>query len=135
MNLFAKSSSKLDLNGDRRFTFYCVTPGNGHELRDKIITDGAGYDTIELALQQGSFANGLSEKEVNRYIAEDFQSGFGTYFPEYNCISWLGPHEIHKPIVTYEFEGKTKYVTHPQIHLMLWNMGSQDENTETGKVT
>ncbi len=135
MKLFAESSSKLDSNGDRRFTFYCVTPGNEHELRDKIITNGAGYDTIEQALEQGSFAHGLSTKDVNRYIAEDFQAGFGTFFSEYDCIAWCGSHEIHKPIVTYEFEGKTKYVTHPQIHLMLWNMESENENTETSKTT
>jgi hypothetical protein len=49
----------------------------------------------------------------------DFGRGFGQHYDEYKCVAWTGPSELQKPLVYYTYESEKRWITHPQIDLIV----------------
>lgn len=118
-------------NGMRYFHFYSqVAPGR-HDMITKTIKDGDGFPTLQEALAHNMIVNksiGNETEEIliqklKKWVNTDFGKGLGEVFPEYKLVAWVGTHNTQKPVVYYTYNGIRKWVTHPQIQLMVQRYG------------
>ena len=117
-------------NGYRYFHFYGqVAPGK-YDTVTKLVKDGDGYSSIQEALSKEVPCKRHKAGDDDKLIVQmigwvnmDFGKGFGTHYEEYKCVAWAGAHETQKPIVYYTYQGQQKWVTHPQIQMLVQYYG------------
>jgi hypothetical protein len=123
-----QSSAKLMPNGLRYFHFYGQVGPGKYDTVVKTVKDGEGYDNIETLIKNTLRLHRKvsSQEELDKLILQmigwvniDFGKGFGTHYPDLRIVAWVGPHETQKPIVSYIYDGKKKYISHPQFDLMV----------------
>lgn len=127
----SQESAKVMPNGYRYFHFYTLISPGKHDISTKLVKDGEGYDSIEEALEKETSllsADSNTLIKMKSWVNQDFMKGFGVDYPEYKVIAWVGPDNTHKPLVYYTYEGKKKWVTHPQINLMVQRYQTTKEN-------
>lgn len=129
--IFASQESALVMqNGYRYFHFYGQISQGKYDTVVKLVKDGDGYDSIEEALKKEIPLKRIPSGDLDKLVLQmiswvniDFGKGFGVHYPEYKCVAWAGPHNTQKPFVYYVVDGKKKWVTHPQLELLVQYYG------------
>lgn len=125
----SQESARVMPNGFRYFHFYGQVSQGKYDTIIKLVKDGDGYDSIEEALKKEipvKRHTGDLDKLVLQMISwvnMDFGKGFGLHYPEHKCVAWVGPHHTQKPFIYYIVGDKKKWVTHPQLELMVQYYG------------
>lgn len=126
----SQESAKAMPNGYRYFHFYGQLAPGKYDTVTKVLKDGEGYNSIEEALKEELPLRQIPNGDLNKIVLQmigwvnvDFGKGFGVHYPEYHCVAWTGPHETQKPIVYYTYQGQQKWVTHPQISMLVQYYG------------
>jgi hypothetical protein len=117
--LAASQGKTLLSNGKREFVFYCILSPGKYTDSKITINNGEGYDSLEEALMTIPLSKATSVDEMRQMIARDFGLGLGKVYEDFNIVAYVGSYHTTKPLAWYTHEGKTKYVKHPQIDLMV----------------
>jgi hypothetical protein len=126
----SQEGAALMPNGMRYFHFYGQVAPNKFDLIVKTIKEGEGYPTLAEALSKSLSMNRKPEEDEQKFIDKlrlwvnmDFGKGLGEDYPELKLVAWAGTHNTQKPVVFYTYKNQKKWVTHPQIQLMVQRYG------------
>ena len=117
--LFGEWVAKLE--GEQRAYFVCYLKSKVGLLSTtvEVRVDSESADSIEEIIKTLPIQNEDVET-LSRYVRDDSLRGFGTDYPEYGIVAYVGTSIADKPFARVKMvDGSYKFVPHPQVNLMV----------------
>ena len=109
------------LEGEQRAYFVCYLKSKVGLLSTtvEVRTDSDSADSIEEIIKTLPIQNEDVET-LSRYVRDDSLRGFGTDYPEYGIVAYVGTSIADKPFARVKMvDGSFKFVPHPYIDRMV----------------
>ena len=109
------------LEGEQRAYFVCYLKSKVGLLSSSVMVraDSESADSIEEIIQSLPIHDEDVET-LSRFVRDDSLRGFGTDYPEYGIVAYVGDNIADKPFARVKMvDGSYKFVPHPYIDRMV----------------